>query len=402
MSIISFKKMGFLIKSAKMKRSIYLDNGMTAKPSQEAISQMIPFYSHKWGTPSQPHQMGQELFLPLTESLKRLYHAVGAKEEHQFVFTSSGAEAINQVVFSAYHEITLPTGKNHFITSAIEEAPSLMSISRLEKMGCSATLIKPNQHGIITLQALTEAMTPRTALVSLSWASGLTGVIQPIQELAPLCKKRGVKFHVDITHAMGKLACDFSELDIDFLTFNGDPFHAPQGTGGLFVKAGVSVSPLILGGIEQAGHRAGTFSVPGLVGLGYAAREAIDNRDFLGTEIARLRSQFEKGIVSNIPEANLLFSEEERLPNCSAIAFPGVANEALLFALNRKQLFASIGGGNFQQIGYVLTGCGHPENVAATAVSFNLSRETTEDEIDRAVDIIAETYFKLRKTSQFI
>lgn len=385
-----------------MSGQIYLDNSMTSKPSEKAVAAMLLFFTERWGVPAAPHQKGNELISDIESSLKSIYKLFGAKEEDTFIFTSSGAEAINHVIWSAYLDVTRTTGKNHFVTSNIEEAPTLMSISRLQQLGCMSRLVNPNKDGVVTAESIAEALSPRTALVSLSWANGLTGVVQPINDVAKLCQERGVLLHVDATHGIGKLHYDLAETAADFITFSGDQMHAPKGTGGLFVKAGRTCSPFIAGGLEQGGKRAGPINVPGLVALGQAAVEAIESRDYMCTEIARLRDKLETGIGEIYPEATLFFKESERLPNCTAIGFPKIVNEALLFLLNRKNVFASIGGGSFQQIGLLLEASGVTSSLAQTAIGFSLSRYTNEEEIDRAVAAIGQAVGHLRKTSNYL
>lgn len=383
-----------------MVQAIYLDNSTTTRPSDQAVAMMLPFLTERWGSPSAPHLMGQQLFPAIEDALRGLYALLGARESDDFVFTSSGAEAVNHVVLSSYFDITIHTGKNQFITSTIDEAPAIMAIGRLEQLSCLGKMVSADSTGRVTAQALSETITPRTALISLSWANGLTGVINPIDEIADLCKERGIRLHLDATHVLGKLFTDWDEIPAHFITFNGDHLHAPKGTGGLFIRADAKCSPFILGGIEQAGHRAGSYNIPGLIALGEAAREAIDARDLVCTEVARLRDQFEENIVKAVPEAVVFFQDQQRVPNCSAIAFPGIANEALLYMLNRKGVYASIGGGTYQQIGLVLAASGIEEILANSSLSFSLSRETTEDQVDRAVDIIASCVQHLRKISR--
>jgi cysteine desulfurase len=380
-------------------QTIYLDNSSTARPSAEAVSKMLLFHTEKWGIPSQPHQMGQEVAFHLEEAYRSIYRLLGAKDQDAVVFTSSGAEAVNQAIFSTYQEVSLPLGKNHFIATAIDEAPSMMSIHRLESFGCSTTQLKPNQKGIIEPKSLVEAMTPRTALFSLPWASGLTGVVQPIGEIAEICKLRGVRLVVDATHALGKIFFEIKDLPIDFLAFNGEQIHAPKGTGGLYAREGVFLTPFIVGGMEQGGLRAGSLNVPGLVGLGVAAKQAMESRDYICTEVARIRMHFENEVMRRIPSAKILFGYEERVPHITAISFPGVLNEALLFSLNRRGIFASIGGGSQQQMTYFLHTCGAASRLAESALSFSLSRETTEEQVELAAQALEVSYMKLRKVS---
>lgn len=382
-----------------MSQKIYLDNSATTRPSEKTISKMLPFFVEKWGIPSSPHQMGQELYPALESALRSIYTLMDAKETAGFVFTSSGAEAVNHVFQSVYHDVTRLTGKNQFVTGSNEEAPALMAIGRLEEWTCVGKMAKVNKSGKIEASAIEDLLTPRTALVSISWANGLTGVINPIADISTICQERGVLLHVDATHILGKLFFQLDDIGPSFMTFNGDNLHAPKGTGGLYTKEGVKCSSFILGGMDQGGKRAGSVNVPAFIGLGEAAREALDARDLLCTETARLRNLFESEISARIKDTTIFFHDQERLPNVSAIAFSGIANEALLYALNRKGVYASIGGGNFQQIGLLLTASGVEESLAHSALSFSLSRETTEDDVMRAVDIICECVNKLRKMS---
>jgi cysteine desulfurase len=361
---------------------------------------MFPFLTDRWGIPSAPHQKGQELIPALKEYYRQLYTLLGAKEGDQVIMTSSGAEAVNQAVMSAYRDVTLPTGKNQFLTSNADEAPSLMAMARMEPLGCVAKLLPVNAQGIVTVDALADAISPRTAMVSLSWANGLTGVIQPVAEIAELCRQRGIRLHLDATHILGKLFFELDEIQPDSISFNGDQLHAPKGTGALYIRQGVKFSPLIWGGTDQAGLRAGGVNVAALAGLATAAKEALDARDLLCTEVARLRHKLESGIVKACPKVRILFKEQERVPHCTTLLFPGISNEALLFALNRKGVCASVGGGQFQQLGLLLIACGLEENLAYSALSFSLSRYTTEEEIDRAIELTADCAAGLEKVSK--
>jgi len=274
-----------------------------------------------------------------------------------------------------------------------------MAMSRLEKLGCVCRMIDVDATAHVTPEAVGDHVTPRSALLSLSWGCGLTGVIQPVQEIAKVCRERGILFHLDASHVLGKLSFDLKELGADFISFEGSLVHAPQGTGALWVRDGVKLSPFIYGGQEQGGHRAGPLNLPGLVALGKAADQLLESRDLLCMEGARLRNLLEQGIQEGYPGAKPLFTEQERLPHITTISFPGIANESLLFALSEKGLYASIGGGLQQQLSLILESCQVEPMLAHSAVSFSLSRETTEGEIERAIDIIVRAAKQLRQSS---
>ena len=379
---------------------IYFDNSATTRPSEKALSAMMPFFTQKWGVPSAPHKMGAELFSIMEESYRSLYQLLGADEKDTILFTSSGAEAVNQAIMSAYFEATLPGGKNHFLYAAADEAPSIMAIERLEEMGCVAKTVPIDSNGRVTADALAEALTPRTAMLTLSWGNGLTGTLQALEEVLPLCRERGVLLHLDASHVVGKYPFEARSLGVDFLSFSGDLFHAPKGTGGLYVKEGVNCRALIAGGLEQGGLRGGAVNVASLAALGQAAKEALESRDLIGMETARLRSLFEERVTAALPDTVVFFQDQERLPHISAMAFPGVANEALLFLLAEKGIAASMGGGSFQQLSLQLQACGIGNALAQSAVSFSLSRETTEEEVEAAVPKIIEAVELLKKISE--
>ena len=382
-----------------MPTEIYLDNQSAAKCSSSTLKKILPFYTEKWGCYSSPHQKGQASFLDVEEAYKSIYKALDASDQDEILLMSCGAEAVNQVFFSAYHSSSLTTGKNQFITSNIDEAPSLMTVSRLEQMSAVGKMAYADDSGRVTAKAIADKMNPRTCLVSLSWANGLTGVINPIAEIASLCQERGVLLHLEATHVIGKLYFHSDEIGAQYISFNGEQIHAPKGTGALWIKEKAPCVPHIIGGLEQGGHRGGALNVPGLIGLAEAVQESMEARDLLCTEGARLRDKFEEGILKGYPEAVIFYKGVERLPTVTAIGFPGISNEALLFALSRKGVYGSIGGGSFQQISLVLMGGGIPQKLANTAISFSLSRDTTEDDIDQAIEIIVETALKLSKMS---
>ncbi len=309
-----------------------------------------------------------------------IYDLIEASEKDRFVFTSSGAEAINQVFWSVFIEVARKSGKCHIIISEMEDAPTMMSAKRCEELGCTIK-IAPVVDGIIDVEALAALINPRTALVSITMANGLTGVIQPVEEVLSICREKGVLLHLDATYALGKYPLTFES---DYLTFSGDRIHSVKSSGGLFAKETAPLIPLIVGGNEQSGLRGGSFDIPSFMALSAAAQQAALYLDLMGVEVARLKQLFESLICGEVLYKNAL-----RLPNTSAIAFKGVHHEALLYLLNRKGVYANIGGSYAQYL---------PE----TAMSFSMSRMNTEDEIRKAAEIINETVHHLQAISENI
>ncbi|MDE3045758.1 MAG: aminotransferase class V-fold PLP-dependent enzyme [Verrucomicrobiota bacterium] len=360
---------------------VYLDNHTTTSPCGPALDRL-----RSENVPS------------LDNQTQILYDFVGAEIADRFVFTSSGAEAINQVHWTVFLELARKEGKCHFITSAFEDAPMTQSLKRLEELGCFVKIVPFTREGQIDFVRLAELISPRTALISISLAQGLTGVVQPVEEIAKLAKEKNVLLHVDATYALGKIATPFHGLD--YLTFAGDRLHSVKGSGGLFAKAGRPLLPFILGGEEQGGLRGGSLDTPSFLALTAAVNQATLFLDTMNLEVARLRDRFEEGVVREIPTAKVLFQDALRLPNVSVICFPRAHQEAMLFLLQRKNFLASIGGSYMPQLSRLLMASGLDEQLAQTAVSFSLSRYTTQAEIDKAIALLSDAVRQLYALSQ--
>lgn len=368
-------------------RKIYLDHQSATKPHLSSIEAWLTFLKELWGTSVAPHQMGQELFPFLNASTKAICEVLGGGVHDLFYFFSSNVEAIHHLYHSHYSQEMKPTGKTHFLTSNVEEAPILLSLERWEALGCTTKMLPVNSQGQLTKEQLREAIGPRTSLVSISWANALTGVIQPIADLAEVCREKGVKFHLDASAVIGKLYFRFEDLDVDFLSFEGSVLHAPKGTAGLLFKdsSSLAVPVSLMTGVN----------VGGVVALSNALQKNQDRFEETCLETARLRDEFERQIKQLIPDARVLFEDVERLSYCSCIAFPGVVNDALLYLLHLNGVYASLGGGRCQRLFHVLVGSCLDETLAQTALSFSFSFETTEEEVKEAVRIIASCVEKL-------
>lgn len=362
--------------------TLFFDNARNAPPSAATLEKIC--------------HLTRSDAVDTKEAYTALYALVGAKTTDHFLFTSSGDEAINHVAFAAYIDIARKTGKNHFVTSSLGEAAAILAFHRLQELGCTVDMAHASPDGCMTVEMLREAITPRTALLSLPSACALTGVIQPLDDIATLCQERGIMLHVDATHTLASIPFSFEDSGIDILTFDGAPLHAPRGTGGLFWRHGISLSPLILGFSEQSALRGGSIFSPLLGSLGSAAQEIVATRDFLSLEMARLRDLLEEEIAARIRAAHPLFREQNRLPHITTINFTKVFGEALLYLLTHRGLTASIGGGRFQRLTELLKKATH---TCPTAISFALSRYTTQEEIERASTLIEQCYQTLERTS---
>jgi cysteine desulfurase len=328
---------------------IYLDNHSSTKPCAAALQQ--------W-------QMGQDSAVQSRSSM--IYELAGASEKDRFIFTSDGAEGVTQVFWSLFLEKARKEGKTHFIVSAFEDLPTMQMAKRLEELGCTIKIAPIDENGKINVDALKELISPRTALISVTMAHGLTGVIQPVDEIVQIAKEKNVLLHLDANYAIGKYPMQFES---DYLTFSGDRIHSVKGSGGLFAKPNAPLVPLIFGK---------SFDAPSFMALSAAAQQAAFYLDSMALEVVRLRDLLEE-LVGGKP----LYKDLLRLPNTTAIVFENVHQEALLYFLNRKGVYASMGGSYAQRL---------PEQ----ALSFSLSRMTTEEEIRKAALIINEAVSHLQ------
>lgn len=308
----------------------------------------------------------QERLVPIA-SPTNLFALVGAEKEDCFTATSSSAEAINQVLFSCFLEISRKTGKCHFITSAVEDAPTLQMMKRLEELGCFVKIAKVNERGEIDIVALETLISPRTALVSLTMGQGLTGVIQPTDEIAALCQKKNVLLHLDATHCVGKYP--FS-MHSDYLTCSF----------GLFARKSAPLVPLILGSkpLDPAP-------------LEELAKKSLDSLDTASLEMPRLRAFFEKEILEMIPNAKILFQSSLRLPNTTVITFPFAHQSALYPLLQNKKIQTQIGGDTSQHLSALLTASKIDPIEASCALSFSLPSTITQDSLHQAALEIKNT-----------
>jgi len=362
---------------------IELDSHTESRPCQSSIERMTASF--------------QERAPDLSLYTGQVYDLIGASPEDLFVFTSSGAEAVGQTIWSVFSEVSRKEGKTQFIASCIEDAPTLQMLKRCEELGCLVKIAPIDRDGRIDIAKLADLISPRTAMISVSMAQGLTGVIQPIEEICRLAKERGVLVHLDASYAVGKIYFSFAGSNADYLTFSGERIHSVQSSGALFAKKGRPLTPLILGGQSQNGLRGGSLDIPSLAAFGSAAGLATLSLDSMGLEGTRLRNFFEIELQKRIPSMKILFKDTPRLPNTTALVFPRVHAEALHYFLRRKGVHPNTGGSYCQHLHSVLASSGIE---GISALSFSLSRMTSQEEILRAAALIGEQVQLLQKLSE--
>jgi len=382
---------------------IYLDANATTPVLPEVFDAMRPFFLEAFGNPSSAHHSGQRTRSAVEHaraSVARLLNCA-AKE---IVFTSGGTESDNLALSGILQPYLDRHEPVHLITTQIEHHAVLYAAEALEKRGIEVTYLTPTRDGIVDPAAFEAALRPHTRLVSVMFANNETGAIQPIGKLARIAKAHNpaILFHTDAVQAAAKLPLDLT-LDlknIDLLAISGHKMYAPQGTGVLFVRSGVHVAPLFHGGPHERQRRAGTENVPGIVALGRAAELA---SDWLASpapvELAALRDRLESGLLAAIPGTQINGSTTHRAPNTTNLRFDGVDAESLLIALDMQGIAASFGAAcqsGATEPSHVLLAMGLSPTEARSSLRLSLSRLTTADEIDRALQIIPAAVARLR------
>lgn len=382
---------------------VYLDNNATTLVDPLVKDAMEPFFTKMYGNPNSLHSFGTELHPYMSLALDRLYSGINADDEDDIIINSCASEGNNTVIKSVYFDSILKNPKKtRMITSQIEHPAVSEVYMFLEKLGIDVTWLPVNKDGIIEADELKKAIDPdRTALVSLIWANNETGLINPVKEYGEICRENGVPLHLDGVQAIGKIPVNVQDVQVDYLTFSAHKFHGPKGAGGLYVRKGAAVTPLIHGGEQMGGHRAGTVNTAFMVGMGLALELAVKNLDYEATEVRRLRDKLEDSILE-IEDVEVIGKRELRTPNTILASFRGIEGEAFLWDLNQKGIAASTGSAcsseslesnpTFQamEIG---------EDLAHTGMRFSLSRYTIEEEIDYAIEVIKAAVKRLRSIS---
>ncbi|GBR73363.1 cystein desulfurase NifS [Candidatus Termititenax aidoneus] len=308
-----------------------------------------------------------------------------------------------QLKFVAKTSASPKSRKNHYITTNIEHPTVYRTFEYLEKLGAQVTYLPCDKNGLISAEQVAAALTEQTALVSIMLANNEIGTILPLQEIAAECRKIGVLIHTDATQAIGKIPVNVQDLGVDYLSFSAHKFHGPKGIGGLYTRRGKRLEPFFHGGEQMANLRAGTLNVPGIIGMGVAAQEALDGLDYAATEVKRLRDKLENFILQNIPDVFLNGDKQKRTPNTLNIAFQDCEGEALLWDLNEHGIAASTGSACASEeleSSRVLRALGIDKALSHMAVRFSLSHFTTEKEIDYVISVLPAIIKRLREISE--
>jgi cysteine desulfurase len=379
---------------------LYLDNNATTQPDPEVVVAMLPYLTELYGNPSSMHTFGGQVGKAIQEARESLATLLGA-EPTEIIFTSCGTEGNNTAIRAA---LAAQPDRNHIITTQVEHPCVLNVCKQLEKQGYKVTYLSVDRKGQLDLMELEAALTGNTALVTTMYANNETGTIFPIEEIGALAKSYGATFHVDAVQAVGKIPLNLKTSSIDLLTLSGHKLHAPKGIGALYVKRGFRFRPFLLGGHQERGRRAGTENVAGIVGLGKAAELELREMAEATKREAKLRDRLEKTLLATIPNCEVNGDIKHRLPNTTNIGFKYIEGEAILLSLDQYGICASSGSactsGSLEP-SHVLQAMGLPYTILHGSIRFSLSRYTTDQEIDKVLEVMPSIVQRLRDLSPF-
>ena len=382
---------------------IYLDNNATTKVDSLVLEAMLPYFKEEYANPSSVYEFAKQSNHAVRDARGVIKDFYNAENENEIIFTSCGSESANTAIRGV---LNMNKNKRHIITTKVEH-PCVLNLYRaLEKEGYKVDYIGVNSNGELDLAQLEASINDDTALVSVMYANNETGVIFPIQKISEIIKSKNkeTKFYVDAVPVTGKIPINVQELGVDMMGISGHKFHAPKGIGALYVNSKTMISPLIIGGHQERGKRAGTENVPYIVGMAKAAELAMDSLKYESTEIKRLRDKLEQSIMKNVFNARLNAGIINRVPNTTNIGFEYIEGELILLHLSDLGICASSGSactsGSLEP-SHVLRAMNVPFTAVHGSIRFSLSRFTTEKEIDYVCEKMPGIIDKLVKISPF-
>jgi len=380
-------------------RRVYLDH-IAATPLDPLVREaMLPYLGESFGNPQSLHSYGQEALQAVEEARTRVAGLIGAAESELF-FTSSGSEANNLAVKGM--ALARRDKGNHLVLSAIEHQSVLHSARSLEKQGFSSTPVPVDRHGLIDPGDVKRAVRKETVLVSVIMASSEVGTIEPLVEIAEVCRAEGIPLHTDAVAAAGSIPLDVSQLGVDALSLAADQFYGPKGSAALFLKKGTRVLPLVDGGIQEGGRRAGTENVSGIVGLGRAAEIAREKLAERGRRMKDLRNRLIERLPHEVERLFLTGHPEHRLPHHASFCVEFIEGESMLLNLDMKGIAVSSGSActsRALKASHVLLAMGIDQALAQGSLVFSLIESTTAADIDYLVEVFPPIVERLRKMS---
>jgi cysteine desulfurase len=380
-------------------RRIYFDHNATTPVDPAVLATMLPYFEQDFGNASSIHSFGQQARAAVEHAREQVAVLIGARPA-EIVFTSGGTEADNLAIFGLVRASSAP--RKHVITTAIEHHAVLNACQVLEAAGVEVTYLPVSSDGVVDPGDLRRALKPHTLLASVMLANNEIGTIQPVEEIGRILAEADVWSHTDAVQAAGKLPIDVGRLGVDLLSLSGHKFYAPKGVGALYARSGARLEPLAYGGHHERDRRPGTENVAGIVGLGKAAELALERLGAEPARLAALRDRLERGVLERIPATRVNGGRAPRVPNTTNITFSGVEGESLVIALDLKGIACSTGAACSSgaiEPSHVLTAIGLDPGDARASLRFSLGHANTEQEVDRALEILPGVVDHLRELS---
>ncbi len=380
-------------------KKAYMDHASATPVKKPVLEAMIPYFEEQFGNPSTIYDMGSKIKQTMEEQRAKVAELIGTQSKN-IIFTSSGAEANNLAIKGVAF-----AGKkkgNHIIISSIEHHSVLNSARFFERLDFEVTFLPVDEYGLIDPGSLLGAIRPETILVSIMHANNEIGTIQPISELSAVCREKGVAFHTDAVATAGNIPVDVEELGVDLLSLSGASFGAPKGAGALYFRDNVRLMPLIHGGIQETGRRAGTENVPAIVGLGKASELAVKELPGKMRHVRTLRDQLVKGIHEKISKIKYTGHPEKRLPGHASFCIEAIEGEALLYMLNQEGIYVNTGSAcasKALKTSPVLVAIGTPPEIAQGSIVFTLDSSNNKKDIDLTLEKLPFVVEKLRSLS---
>lgn len=374
-------------------RRHYFDHNATTPVEPQVFEAMRPAFEAGFGNPSSIHAFGQDA-KRLAENARRQVAELLGCDAKEAVITGGGTEADNLAILGA------AAGAKHIITSAIEHPAVLASCRRLEERGAELTVVPVGSSGVVAPDDVRAALRPETGLISVMAANNEIGTVQPLGEIGRIAREAGALFHTDAVQAAGKIPIDPAGWNADLIAITAHKFYGPKGTGALYVRAGLDVEPILIGGGQERGRRAGTENVAGLLGLGAAAELARSDFEQESRRMTELRERLEAAVLGSIPDAWVNAQGSPRTPNTANIGFEGIEGEPLVIALDLKGFAVSSGSAcssGAVEPSHVLTAIGLTRERAKSCVRFSLGRQTTVEAVDELVEALEAVVARLRR-----
>ena len=380
---------------------IYLDYNATSPVRPEVLEVMLPFYMEQFGNPSSVHWAGRQVSGALEKAREQVASLINASPA-EIVFVSCGSEGDNMAIKGSLDP--LKQKGNHIITTAVEHPAVLETCQALEKDGYDVTYLPVSKDGQLDLADLEKAITDKTILISIMWANNETGNLYPIEEIGRIAKKYNIRFHTDAVQAVGKIPVDVQKANVDLLVISGHKVGAPKGVGAIYIRRGTRMKNFLHGGHQERNRRAGTQNVAGIVGLGKACEMAASEQEDYYKRVRAMRDRLEDGVLSQVPDIKLNGTPDrnDRLPNTLNVSFAYIEGESLLLNLDMFGIAASSGSactsGSLEP-SHVMGAMCVEVTLAHSSTRFSLGPETTEEEIDKVLEVLPATVQRLRDMS---